>query len=132
MFQFTGLAFLKKEYIDFIDMGCPIRRFTGQCLFAARHDFSQLITSFFASESLGIHRTPFSTSFSYSLPLNISFVSTCQRTFHPEGWLWRISESNRCLSRLLFGTFDPSYKTMSKISSFVKNSFVENIQLPSR
>ena len=39
--------------------GCPIRIFTGLGLFAPYRNFSQLITSFFASESLGIHHTPF-------------------------------------------------------------------------
>ena len=38
--------------------GCPIRIFTGLGLFAPYRNFSQLITSFFASESLGIHHTP--------------------------------------------------------------------------
>ena len=71
----------RKEYIDFIDMGCPIRKFEAQCLFAAYLNLSQLITSFIASESLGIHRTPLFTSFNILLPLNIFYVSTCQRTF---------------------------------------------------
>ena len=41
--------------------GCPIRISADQCIFAAPRRFSQLITSFFASESLGIPHTPFST-----------------------------------------------------------------------
>ena len=41
--------------------GCPIQIFTDQQLFALPRNFSQLITSFFASESLGIPRTPFSS-----------------------------------------------------------------------
>ena len=44
-------------------MGCPIRIFADQRLFAPPHNFSQLITSFFASESLGIPHAPFLTSF---------------------------------------------------------------------
>ena len=43
--------------------GCPIRRFTGRGLFAPRRNFSQLITSFFASESLGILHAPLLTFF---------------------------------------------------------------------
>ena len=39
-------------------VGCPIRIFTDQRLFAPHRDFSQLITSFIASESLGIHHAP--------------------------------------------------------------------------
>jgi hypothetical protein len=39
-------------------VGCPIRKFTDQCLFAAPHDLSQRTTSFFASQRQGIHRIP--------------------------------------------------------------------------
>ena len=41
-------------------LGCPIRISTDQCLFATPRSFSQLITSFFASMSQGIHPSPFS------------------------------------------------------------------------
>lgn len=37
-------------------MGCPIRKFTDQSLFAAPHDLSQRTTSFIASQHQGIHR----------------------------------------------------------------------------
>ncbi len=40
--------------------GCPIRRSTDQHSCAVPRGFSQLITSFIASESLGIPHTPFS------------------------------------------------------------------------
>ena len=40
--------------------GCPIRTSAGQCVFAARRSFSQLVTSFFASESQGILHAPLS------------------------------------------------------------------------
>ena len=43
--------------------GCPIRIFTGLGLFAPYRNFSQLITSFFASESLGILHAPLFTFF---------------------------------------------------------------------
>ena len=46
-------------------MGCPIRTPADQCLFATPRSFSQLITSFFASESLGILHTLFLTSLFY-------------------------------------------------------------------
>ena len=42
--------------------GCPIRTSADQRLFAPTHGFSQLITSFFASESQGILHTPLVTS----------------------------------------------------------------------
>ena len=40
--------------------GCPIRTSAGQSVFAARRSFSQLVTSFFASESQGILHAPLS------------------------------------------------------------------------
>jgi hypothetical protein len=65
MFQFPGFAHLSM-YSDFIGVGCPIRISTDQVLFADPRSFSQLITSFFASESLGIPHTPLFTSFNDS------------------------------------------------------------------
>ena len=41
--------------------GCPIRKSGDQRSFAPSPGLSQLITSFFACESLGIRHTPFST-----------------------------------------------------------------------
>ena len=38
--------------------GCPIRKSSGQSLFAAHRSLSQLTTSFFAVLRQGIHRTP--------------------------------------------------------------------------
>ena len=43
--------------------GCPIRTSADQCSFAAPRSFSQLTTSFVASESLGIHHAPLFASF---------------------------------------------------------------------
>ena len=51
------------RYHVFNMVGCPIRTSVDQFLFADPHSFSQLITSFFASESLGILHTLFLTSF---------------------------------------------------------------------
>jgi hypothetical protein len=42
-------------------MGCPIRKSADQTVCAGPRSLSQLATSFFASESLGIPRTPLST-----------------------------------------------------------------------
>ena len=46
--------------------GCPIRKSPDQRSFAPPRSLSQLITSFIACESLGIHRTPFLTSYRLS------------------------------------------------------------------
>ena len=53
----------KSEWYCFTVPGCPIRISTDRQLFAPPRSFSQLITSFFASESLGIHHTPLVTFF---------------------------------------------------------------------
>src|SRR6478735_6970464 len=57
MFQFSGFAHLSVYYV-FNIVGCPIRISTDQFVCANPRSFSQLITSFFASESLGIPHTP--------------------------------------------------------------------------
>jgi hypothetical protein len=62
MFQFPGFAHLA-VYHAFSVVGCPIRTPADQFVFADPRSFSQLITSFFASESLGIPYTLLFTSF---------------------------------------------------------------------
>ena len=68
-----------------LGVGCPIRRFADQRLFAPPRNFSQLITSFIVSESQGIHRTPLLTFFyNYTYRLIFTyfylFFPICQRT----------------------------------------------------
>ena len=62
MFQFPGFAPLARYY-TFSIVGCPIQTSADQLVFANPRSFSQLITSFFASESLGIPHTLLFTSF---------------------------------------------------------------------
>jgi hypothetical protein len=57
-------------------LGCPIRTPADQFLFADPRSFSQLTTSFFAFESLGIPHTPFLTSI---YRLTVSGVSLRQK-----------------------------------------------------
>ena len=57
------VCFLLPGCIDFINTGFPIRTLPDRLLFADPRYFSQLITSFFASESLGIPHTPLVTFF---------------------------------------------------------------------
>ena len=85
MFQFTGLT---SDIIGYLiaKVGCPIRIFTDQRLFAPPRNFSQLITSFIVSESQGIPRTPLLTFFYLLyLQVNLNFYlfafPICQRTF---------------------------------------------------
>ena len=57
MFQFSGFAHLSVYYV-FNIVGCPIQVSTDQFVCANPRNFSQLITPFIASESLGIPHTP--------------------------------------------------------------------------
>ena len=57
-------------WLAFNQPGCPIRISWDQGLFAPPPSFSQLITSFVATESQGIHRLPFSYFFTRSLQFN--------------------------------------------------------------
>ena len=54
--------------------GCPIRRSADRGIFAPPRSFSQLITSFFASESLGILHTPLFTFFPVVRTTFLSYV----------------------------------------------------------
>ena len=60
---FSSLRSLRNTMYSCYDTDCsvgfPIRTFTDQCLFTTPRDFSQCITSFFASECQGIHQMPF-------------------------------------------------------------------------
>ena len=60
MFQFPGFAPCITGY-PINRVGCPIRKSADQLLFAHPRSLSQLITSFFASKSQGILRTPLFT-----------------------------------------------------------------------
>ena len=63
MFQFPTLASLALAGMPAIrQAGCPIRKSADQWLFAPTRGLSQLITSFVASVSLGIHHAPLYTS----------------------------------------------------------------------
>ena len=89
--------------------GCPIRRFADLGIFAPPRNFSQLITSFFASESLGILHSPLLTFCCRGLGLpnpgyGIYFALArffCSLAFHYVKYrltcwsLWRITDSNR-------------------------------------
>ena len=57
MFQFPGLAHLSVCHV-FNMTGCPIRISAVRRLYAPTRSFSQLTTSFIASQCLGIRHTP--------------------------------------------------------------------------
>ena len=73
MFQFSGFTLLS-EYHVFNMVGCPIRKFTDQFVCANPRNLSQLITSFFASESLGIPIRPY-----FCLLLSFLFCIHCPK-----------------------------------------------------
>ena len=74
MFQFPGFASsrLRAGFPVFDRKGCPIRTPADHVLFADPRSFSQLITSFFASESLGIPHTLLLTSINITSKLPAS------------------------------------------------------------
>jgi hypothetical protein len=60
MFHFTGCRDVRAMYSHELEQvlprsGYPIRKFTGQSVFAAIRDLSQLTTSFIAYWHQGIH-----------------------------------------------------------------------------
>ena len=59
MFRFPAFASRYLAMSGSLPTGCPIRISRGRRVFAPRPGFSQLVTSFFASESLGIPHAPF-------------------------------------------------------------------------
>jgi hypothetical protein len=62
-FSSRGLLPDHSGYSSFTGVGCPIRKSTDRGIFAPPRGLSQLVTSFFASESQGIHHAPFFTFF---------------------------------------------------------------------
>ena len=79
MFQFPGFAHLA-VYHGFTMVGCPIRTPADQFVFANPRSFSQLITSFFASESLGIPHTLLFTSINTLRTYLCARVDLCSDT----------------------------------------------------
>ena len=61
MFQFPGFASAMSGCRACSPAGCPIRKSADQWPFAPTRGLSQLVTSFIACESLGIHRVPLLT-----------------------------------------------------------------------
>ena len=66
-----------REVPESLPVGCPIRTSAGHGAFATRRSFSQLVTSFFASESLGIPHAPFVVPF-YPYPARLAASGLCQ------------------------------------------------------
>ena len=69
MFQFPALASCRAGCHPFRMTGCPIRRSADQRSFAPPRGFSQLITSFIASESQGIRHAPLPTFLTQLTPI---------------------------------------------------------------
>ena len=92
MFPVPALASVIGQMMSLQDIGLSYRRSAGQGSFAPHRGFSQLITSFIASESLGIHHVPLSTSFPSATLLLLRIIllalasycywvcTTCQRS----------------------------------------------------
>ena len=93
MFQFPGFAPCITRY-PVARVGSPIRMSTDQFVFANPRGLSQLITSFFASKSQGIPRTPFFNFLSPFLRISpllrasftyysVCFLSSMSKNFFP-------------------------------------------------
>ena len=67
MFQFPAFALRYPRNVGIAPDGLPLRTSGGHGAFATRPGFSQLVTSFFASGSLGIPHAPFFVPFLSSL-----------------------------------------------------------------
>src|SRR5690606_7564056 len=63
MFQFSAFAYRIAVWHAFSMPGCPIRKPADQFVCADPRGLSQLVASYFASGSLGIHRGLLSTFF---------------------------------------------------------------------
>ena len=59
MFQFSAFASANRRMTGSLPPGSPIRKSADHRAFAPPHGFSQLVTSFLASESPGIPHAPF-------------------------------------------------------------------------
>ena len=80
MFQFPTFAHASSVWCGRAAPGCPIRTSADQVVFADPRSFSQLITSFLASESQGILHMPF-FAFFLSLLLEFSLFEFCSFLF---------------------------------------------------
>ena len=81
-------------------MSCLIRTPADHVLFADPRSFSQLTTSFFASESLGIPHTPFLTSFRFTYVLVARYTLVHLKLFTTYSLLYFSSMSMNSLLRI--------------------------------
>ena len=72
-FSSPGSPLRIQQIPESLPVGCPIRKSAAQWVFAPPRGLSQLVTSFFASESQGILHVPFSPF----LFLKVFAFSTC-------------------------------------------------------
>ena len=81
-------------------LGCPIRTSADQFLFADPRSFSQLTTSFLASESLGIPHTPFLTSFRFTYVLVARYTLAYLHFFTTYSFLFFLQYVNEPFVRI--------------------------------
>ena len=98
MFQFPAFASVFDGCHPFRMTGCPIRKSAHHRLFAPTRGFSQLITSFIASESLGIHHVPFFTSWTSAYYYAEGILGSCVLVYNMSkiffNWQFTIDNSN--------------------------------------
>ncbi len=74
MFQFPAFAPRITGVPESLPVGCPIRKSTDHGIFAPLRGLSQLVTSFFASESQGIPHAPLVDSVISSCPCTAALL----------------------------------------------------------
>ena len=88
-------------------LGCPIRTSTDQFVLADPRGFSQLITSFFASESLGIPRAPLITYFYLSrIPAELCYNFYFNMSMNLIPHVWR-NEMDKPFGKVEDNGFEP-------------------------
>ena len=108
MFQFPGLA--PSRWHASCVPGCPIRKSADLGVFATPRGLSQLVTSFFASESLGIPRT---------LLLDFLVSSSIVKVFLPPSGVSAMGGN--------FVTFDSSWRGFLRAALFSYMSCLPNM-----
>ena len=107
-FSSPGLLPSYDGWYRFTVSGYPIRIPTDHRLFAPPRRFSQLITSFIASESQGIHRMPLLTFFTYDFLDVINIFS--QYVKEPSSAVALAEADYSDSTKVIFWTSPPSLK----------------------
>ena len=119
MFQFPTFAHCSAVWYIFNVPGCPIRKSTDQFVCADPRSLSQLITSFIASESLGIHR----------LPLSVFAPKMLQVAYPHPGCILTYLFALRCFLVMFLSSMSMIARMSSEKLFWVKDQSVSRLNL---